>query len=64
MRAIMVMFDSLSKRMLPIYGHDDVIAENFQRLGEKTTVFTNFYAGRKSTKIICNHLTKNKEKSL
>ena len=44
MRAIMVMFDSLSKRMLPIYGNDDVIAENFQRLEEKTTVFTNFYA--------------------
>ena len=45
MRAIMVMFDSLGKRMLPIYGNDNVIAENFQRLEEKTNVFTNFYAG-------------------
>lgn len=45
MRAIMVMFDSLSKRMLPIYGNNDVVAENFQRLEKTTTVFNNFYAG-------------------
>jgi arylsulfatase A-like enzyme len=45
MRAIMVMFDSLSKRMLPIYGNDEVVADNFRRLNDTTTVFNNFYGG-------------------
>ncbi len=32
MRAIMIMFDTLSRRALPNYGAEDVIAPNFQRL--------------------------------
>ena len=32
MKAIMVMFDSLNRRMLPPYGGDWVHAPNFQRL--------------------------------
>lgn len=45
MRAIMVMFDSLSKRMLPNYGNTDIHADNFARLDQKTTIFNNFYGG-------------------
>ncbi len=45
MRAIMVMFDSLSKRMLPLYGGTETKADNFNRLADKSTVFNNFYAG-------------------
>jgi arylsulfatase A-like enzyme len=45
MKAIMVMFDSLNRHMLPPYGCDWVKAPNFQRLAEKTVTFDNFYAG-------------------
>jgi len=45
MKAIMVMFDSLNRRMLPPYGCDWVHAPNFQRLAERTVTFTNSYAG-------------------
>jgi len=45
MKAIMVMFDSLNRRMLPPYGCDWVHAPNFQRLAERTVKFTNSYAG-------------------
>ncbi|MGC6176873.1 sulfatase [Lacrimispora sp. 38-1] len=45
MRAIMVMFDSLNRHMLPPYGCDWVKAPNFQRLSEKTVVFDNSYVG-------------------
>ena len=45
MKAIMVMFDTLNRRMLPPYGCDWVHAPNFQRLAERTVVFDNSYAG-------------------
>ncbi|MBN2003989.1 MAG: sulfatase [Anaerolineae bacterium] len=45
MKAIMVMFDSLNRRMLPPYGCDWVHAPNFQRLAERTVKFTNSYVG-------------------
>ncbi|MCW4458801.1 sulfatase [Microbacterium sp. MPKO10] len=45
MRAIMVMFDSLNRHMLPPYGSDEIIAPNFTRLAERTVALENFYAG-------------------
>jgi arylsulfatase A-like enzyme len=45
MKAIMVMFDSLNRRMLPPYGCDWVHAPNFSRLAEKGVTFDNCYAG-------------------
>lgn len=45
MRAIMVMFDSLNRRMLPPYGCDWIHAPNFARLAECTVTFDNAYIG-------------------
>ena len=45
MKAVMVMFDSLNRRMLPNYGCTWTKAENFARLGEKAAVFDNCYVG-------------------
>ncbi len=45
MRAIMVMFDSLNRHMLPPYGCDWVDAPNFQRLARRTVAFDNSYVG-------------------
>ena len=45
MKAIMVMFDSLNRVMLPPYGGLDIVAPNFQRLAEHAATFDNFYAG-------------------
>ena len=45
MRAIMVMFDSLNRHMLPPYGCDWVHAPNFQRLAERTVTFDCSYVG-------------------
>ncbi len=45
MKAIMLMFDSLNRHMLPNYGCDWVKAANFERLAEKTVTFNNCYAG-------------------
>ncbi|MDQ3813740.1 MAG: sulfatase [Armatimonadota bacterium] len=39
MKAIMVMFDSLNRHMLPPYGCDWVHAPNFQRLAQRTVTF-------------------------
>jgi arylsulfatase A-like enzyme len=44
-RAVMVMYDSLNRRMLPPYGAEDVHAPNFSRLAEHTVTFDNCYAG-------------------
>ena len=44
-RAILVMFDSLNRAFLPNYGCDWTKMPNFQRLGQKTTTFDNFYGG-------------------
>ncbi|WP_409347147.1 sulfatase [Paenibacillus sp. MBLB4367] len=45
MRAVMLMFDSLNKRMLPNYGCDWIKAPNFARLSDKTVTFDRCYAG-------------------
>ncbi|MCX4744038.1 sulfatase [Kitasatospora sp. NBC_01287] len=45
MKAIMVMFDSLNRHMLPPYGGDWTHAPNFARLAERSVTFDNTYAG-------------------
>ncbi len=45
MRAIMVMFDTLSKRYLENYGSDWVKTPNFKRLEDRCCTFDNFYVG-------------------
>jgi arylsulfatase A-like enzyme len=45
MKAIMVMFDSLNRHMLPPYGADWVHAPNFQRLADRAVTFDNMYVG-------------------
>ena len=45
MKAIMVMFDSLNRHMLPPYGCDRVHAPNFERLASKSVVFDRSYVG-------------------
>ncbi|WP_116947343.1 sulfatase-like hydrolase/transferase [Jiangella endophytica] len=45
MRAVMLMFDSLNRQLLPPYGGTDVSAPNFARLAERAVTFDRFYAG-------------------
>ena len=45
MKAIMVMYDSLNRHMLPNYGCDWTLAPNFIRLGERAVTFDNHYVG-------------------
>ena len=45
MKAIMVMFDSLNRHMLPPYGSDAVKAPNFSRLAARCATFDNCYVG-------------------
>lgn len=45
MKAIMVMFDSLNRHLLPPYGGDWIHAPNFQRLAERTVTFDNACIG-------------------
>ncbi|WP_417522776.1 sulfatase [Marinovum sp.] len=45
MKAIVVMFDTLSRRYLPNYGNDWVHAPNFKRLGERSVTFDKAYVG-------------------
>ncbi|MGO4371049.1 sulfatase-like hydrolase/transferase [Paenibacillus sp. MCAF20] len=45
MKAVMVMFDSLNKHMLPNYGCEWIKAPNFERLSEATVTFDSCYAG-------------------
>ncbi len=45
MKAVMVMFDSLNRRMLPTYGSSWVRAPRFKELAERTVTFENAYAG-------------------
>ncbi len=45
MRAIMIMFDSLNRRLLPPYGCDWTHAPNFARLAERTVVMDTSYVG-------------------
>ncbi|MCA9887203.1 MAG: sulfatase [Anaerolineae bacterium] len=45
MKAVMVMFDSLNRHMLPPYGCEWVHAPNFERLSQLTITFDNYYIG-------------------
>lgn len=45
MKAIMVMYDSLNRRLLEPYGCDWTNTPNFKRLAERATTFDNFYSG-------------------
>lgn len=45
MKAIMVMFDSLNRHMLPTYGCDWVHAPNFERLAKESVVFDRSFVG-------------------
>ncbi|WP_258168327.1 sulfatase [Paenibacillus sp. AR247] len=45
MKAIMVMFDTLNRRMLPSYGCDWTHLPNFRRLDERTAVFDRSFVG-------------------
>ncbi|HBC85726.1 MAG TPA: sulfatase [Lentisphaeria bacterium] len=45
MKAIMLMFDSLNRHMLPPYGCDWVHAPNFKRLAEKTVTLDRAFVG-------------------
>ena len=45
MKAIMVMFDSLNRHMLPPYGGEWLHAPNFTRLADRTVTFDNNYIG-------------------
>ncbi|MFI3209021.1 MAG: sulfatase [Eubacteriales bacterium] len=45
MKAIMLMFDSLSRRMVAPYTDIDIQTPNFERLSKVATTFDNFYAG-------------------
>jgi arylsulfatase A-like enzyme len=44
-KAIMVMFDSLNRHMLPPYGCDWVHAPNFQRLAQRSVTFDRAFVG-------------------
>ncbi|MDD3117241.1 MAG: sulfatase [Victivallaceae bacterium] len=45
MKAILVIFDSLSRKYLPSYGCDWVKADNFNRLSEKSVTFDKCFVG-------------------
>ncbi|MBN9036153.1 MAG: sulfatase [Rhizobiales bacterium] len=45
MKAIMVLFDSLNRHMLPPYGGNYVVAPNFTRLAERTVTYDNSWIG-------------------
>lgn len=45
MKALMVLFDSLNRRMLSPYGCDWVHTPNFQRLAQRTATFDTSYVG-------------------
>ena len=45
MKAIMVMYDSMNRHMLPNHGCDWTLAPNFSRLAERVVTFDNHYVG-------------------
>ena len=45
MKAILVLFDTLNRHMLPPYGCEWTHAPNFERLAERTVTFENAYVG-------------------
>ncbi len=45
MKAVMILFDTLSRNFLSAYGNDWVKTPNFQRLAQHSVTFNQFYAG-------------------
>lgn len=45
MKAIVIMFDSLNRRLLEPYGNTEGLTPNFQRLSQHSVTFDHFYAG-------------------
>ena len=45
MRAVMLMYDTLTRNYLPNYGCDLTVMPNFRRLAERTVTFDEFYGG-------------------
>ena len=45
MKAVIVLFDSLNRHALPIYGSDWCKAPNFERLAQRSVVFDNHWLG-------------------
>lgn len=45
MRAVMLMYDTLTRNYLPNYGCDFSVMPNFKRLAEKAVTFDEFYGG-------------------
>ncbi len=45
MRAVMLMYDTLTRNYLPNYGCDFSVMPNFKRLAEKCVTFDEFYGG-------------------
>ncbi|MDO5122204.1 MAG: sulfatase [Erysipelotrichaceae bacterium] len=45
MKAVMLMYDTLTRNYLPNYGCDFSVMPNFRRLAEKTVTFDEFYGG-------------------
>jgi len=45
MKAIMVMFDSLNRHMLPPYGCEWIHAPNIERLAQRSVTFDDYYVG-------------------
>ena len=45
MKAVMLMFDTLNRRSLSVYGNKWIKTPNFERLAEKTIKFSNFFSG-------------------
>lgn len=49
MKAVIMMYDSLNRHMLPPYGCEWVIAPNFQRLADRALTFDTMYVGSMPT---------------
>ena len=45
MKAILILFDTLNRHMLPPYGCEWTQAPNFERLAQRTVTFENAYVG-------------------
>lgn len=45
MKAVMLMFDTLNRRSLSVYGNKWIKTPNFDRLAKKTVMFRNFFSG-------------------
>ena len=45
MKAVMLMFDTLNRRSLSVYGNEWIKTPNFDRLAKRTVMFNNFFSG-------------------